>query len=256
MRRVSLRPGQLLGRRIHVVDIAAGVGRNDALTDRFERELCLLFVTAKGGLDTFSIGNVLCNGQNGLLSAIFDQHAGNLNPGPAITPIDQLHLRTFRPALTGQPGGNRFLYCIPVGRTDQIGYRTTDQLIRIDAQRLAGNAIRKNNSLAVNEDQIRQGVCEIVKQCLALAHLRIFGLERIEQQVDGAAQFPELWRGTGQRHSLAKSCRLGRFNDIGMQFGDLTGVTAPAAPEHSAGGGKAQTGQCQETDQPGFGHAG
>jgi hypothetical protein len=58
---VDLPPGETLGYRVDVLDVAAGVGRNDAVANRLQRDLCAFFFAKqcflKRKLDCRGIGN-------------------------------------------------------------------------------------------------------------------------------------------------------------------------------------------------------
>ncbi len=50
--------GKILSNRVDVIDVAVRVRRNNAITNRLQRNLCALFLLENPGLGAFAIGNI------------------------------------------------------------------------------------------------------------------------------------------------------------------------------------------------------
>ena len=157
--------------------------------------------------------------------------------------------------LAGEAAGNCLAHERAVRGSDQIGHVSADELLRAETHRLGRIVVREYDALAMHEHDVRHRVRQALEQCFALAHLRVFRRERIEELVDHAAEIVEFRRQVAERDAFAERSRFRRLDDVVVHCSNLPGIAPPAAPEQPAGTCKAQAGQYQQGNQPGFDHA-
>ena len=137
-RLTTLPPGQILRRRIHVIDAAAHVRRNDAVADRFERDLSTFLFPEQSMFQALATTYIQRRCQDRRRPPVLDTAAARLVPATTPLVVEQLDLVAPRDRLFVQDAAGNFKEQVPEVRWKQVANRPPGECLRLLANEPRG----------------------------------------------------------------------------------------------------------------------
>ena len=177
---VTTRTDQCLCCKIHVVDKAIVVGRDDPFGDRLQCVLGFALAARQRHLEALALADVASDRQHCRAAVKLDSRTLGLDPQAGLLAIDQLDFETTRRLLAFEAFRNRIAKQRAISGLDQVRDVAADQLRGLHADQRCGGLVGQQYPVIMNNHDLGQRPGKVTEQAVPTLDLLVAFPDRIK----------------------------------------------------------------------------